>query len=189
VLVEGRSPDRARGAWIRDLVRTVARFYPLGLGSPRRRRYGYLPPPGWQAVPRSGCVVWLDPEFPRASGRITVHDARPMKWHAPGAVDRFLFVDENPFATRDAPRPPVVLTEPIPGQAVRASGRTSDGTAIGQLKVQLADETYLYIAQLDSKLVEWDPLLPVFEDVVRSIEPVPAGSLEPSATQFVHWIE
>ena len=85
VTIEGHSPDPLRAGWCRDLVHTLARFYPLGLGKPRRRRYLYRPPDGWQAVPRTGAVVWLNSEYPRTSGRITVFDARPLKWFAPGA--------------------------------------------------------------------------------------------------------
>ena len=86
VLIEARTIDTAREAWLRDLVHTVARFYPLGLGQPRRRRYMYKPPAGWQPLARPSCAVWLAPDYPRASGRITVFDARPLKWYTAGAT-------------------------------------------------------------------------------------------------------
>jgi hypothetical protein len=190
-LVEAHTPDPLRTGWFRDLVYTIARFYPLGLGRPRRRPYVYRPPDGWQGVPRSGSVVWLNSEYPRVSGRIAVFDARPLKWFAPGAVDRLLFVDENPFATLDPARPPVsvMIRAGFGGTMSTASGRSADGTQRVLGKVVLQDERYYYGAQLDATAAEWSQFSPLLEVVVRSIEPQPSGELERPASQFIHWIE
>jgi hypothetical protein len=192
VLVEARSADRARVDWVRDLVRTVVRFYPLGLGNPRLRRYVYRPPVGFQALQRAGSVCWLSPEFPRVSCRITAYDARPLKWFAPGAVDRFLFVDENPFAVKDPPIAPTRIVSPVvalAGRAMRATGRASDGTAIAQVKTVLQDAHYYYAVQLDIRADEWEAFVQIYEDVLLTIEPVPSSELKPSVLAFLHWSE
>lgn len=188
-LIVGTTPRAERAEWIRDLVRTVARFFPLGLGHPRRRRYYYKPPPDWQPVAREGCVVWLNPEFPRVAARLTMFDARPLRWFAPGAVDRFLFIDENPFASKDPPLPPIAVAGAIAGTAQRMTGRAADGTPLAMMKVLAQDANYAYIVQLESRLDEFDSCVATVEDVLGSIEPVPMPELGPSATQFVHWIE
>jgi len=188
-LIEAHTSDREREAWLRDLVHTVARFYPLGLGQPRRRRYMYRPPENWQSLARPGCTLWLAPDYPRVSGRITVFDARPTKWFAPGAVDRFLFVDENPFAEADPPSIPIPVQVAVTGAATRTSGRTHDGTPYTVIKAQMQDERYIYVAQLEARTPEWVSFVPVFDDVLVSIEPVPQTALEPNPQQFIHWIE
>jgi hypothetical protein len=191
VLVEARTADRERADWLRDLVRTVVRFYPLGLGSPRRRRYVYRPPAGFQALQRAGNVCWLSPEFPRISCRITAFDARPLKWFAPGAVDRLLFVDENPFAAKDSPIAPsrVATRGGLAGRAIRATGRGRDGTSIAQVQTVLQDEHYYYAVQLDIRAAEWEAFVPIYEDVLCTIEPVPSSELKPSVLAFLHWSE
>jgi hypothetical protein len=193
VLVEARSADQGRADWLRDLVRTVVRFYPLGLGNPRLRRYVYRPPAGFQALQRAGSVCWLSPEFPRISCRITAYDARPLKWFAPGAVDRFLFVDENPFAVKDSPIAPTRVVSPAPvalaGRAMRATGRAKDGTPIAQVKTVLQDAYYYYAVQLDVRAEEWEAFVPTYEDVLRTIEPIPSSELKPSVLAFLHWSE
>lgn len=191
VLIEGHTPDPLRSGWVRDLVHTVARFYPLGLGKPRRRRFIYRPPSGWQALQRSGAVLWINSEFPSVSGRITVFDARPLKWFAPGAIDRFLFLDENPFAHADPPLAPVSLDlrPGFGGTSRSATGKAGDGTPIAMAKTLLQDDRYLYAIQLDAKASEWGEFVPIYEDVVRSVEPLPADELERPAQQFIHWIE
>jgi hypothetical protein len=192
VLVEARSANRERSDWLRDLVRTVVRFYPLGLGNPRLRRYVYRPPAGFQALQRAGSVCWLSPEFPHISARITAYDARPLKWFAPGAVDRLLFVDENPFAEKDSPIAPTRVTSPVvglAGRAMRATGRARDGTPIAQVKTVLQDAYYYYAVQLDVRAAEWEAFVPTYEDVLRTIEPVPSSELKPSVMAFLHWSE
>lgn len=189
--IEAHTPDPLRTGWFRDLVYTIARFYPLGLGRPRRRPYLYRPPDGWQGLPRPGAVVWLNTEFPRVSGRITMFDARPLKWFAPGAVDRFLFVDENPFARIDPPRAPVsvMIRAGFGGSMATSTGQAADGMQLVLCKTILQDERYFYAAQLESTAAEWGQFSAVFDDVVRSIEPLPSGELERPASQFIHWIE
>ena len=191
VLIEAHTPDPLRTGWFRDLVYTIARFYPLGLGRPRRRPYLYRPPDGWQGMRRPGSVVWLSSEYPRVSGRITMFDARPLKWFAPGAVDRFLFVDENPFASLDPPRAPisVMVRAGFGGTMTTSSGRSADGTHLALGRVMLQDERYTYGAQLESTMAEWTQFSQQFEEIVRSIEPLPSGELERPASQFIHWIE
>jgi hypothetical protein len=191
VTIEGHSPDPLRSAWFRDLVHTLARFYPLGLGHPRRRRFLYRPPAGWEAVRRTGAVLWLNSEYPKVAGRITVFDARPLKWFAPGAVDRFLYIDENPFAHVDPPRAPVavMVRAGFGGTATGISGRAADGTPLAMAKTLLQDQQYFYAVQLDGRVSEWDSLIPVYEELVRTIEPLPSGEVERPAQQLIHWIE
>ena len=189
VRIEGRSTDRARDEWLRDLVHTLARFYPFGLGQLRRRRYMYRPPEGWQPIVRAGCVVWLAPDYPRVSGRITVFEARPLKWYAPGAVDRYLFVDENPFVVPDTTLPPIPVQVAVAGIATRAIGRMQDGTSFTVMKALLQDERYLYATQLDARTSEWESFVPAFDDVLVTIERVPTNELPPSSQHFIHWIE
>jgi len=125
------------------------------------------------------------------SGRITVFDARPLKWFAPGAVDRFLFVDENPFAHADPPRAPVavMLRAGFGGTSTSITGRAADGTPLAMGKTLLQDQHYFYAIQIEAKVSEWEGFVGVFEEVVRSIEPLPCGELERPAQQFIHWIE
>ena len=188
--VEGRA-GLARESWLCDLVRTVARCYPLGLGAPRRRRYLYQPPYDFQGLQRPGCVCWLNAEFPRVSGRITVYDARPLKWFVPGAVDRFLFVDENPFAHRDPPIAPVYMkVRPgLAGWSTRVEGRELDGTPIGMVKTILQDATYYYAVQLDARIAEWDLFAPAYEAVLASIEALPKVELNRSVNALLHWTD
>jgi hypothetical protein len=190
-LVEGRSSGAERVDWIAELVRTIARCYPLGLGAPRRRRYLYAPPPGFQALAREGCVCWLDLAYPRSRMRITVHDARPLAWFAPGAVDRFLFVDENPFAVKDAPVAPlhVIVRPGLAGPSTRATGTAADGTPLVTVKTLVQDTRYYYAVQLEARADEWTAAAGLYQDVLRSIEPVPASELRPSVQAFMHWSE
>jgi len=190
-LVEGRTPDPTRAEWFRDLVRTVARFYPFGLGRLRRRRFVYRPPEGWSGVQRHGSVVWIHPDYPRVPAKITVFDARPVEGFAPGAVDRLLFVDENPFATRDAqlPQTPAEARAGFAGTVVRETGRAADGTPMAVEKTLLRDERYLYVAQLEMRIADRDECAPAFAELVRSIEPLPASELDQPARHLIHWIE
>jgi hypothetical protein len=191
VLIEGHTRDPLRAGWWRDLVHTVARFYPLGLGKPRRRRFPYRPPGGWQGVPRAGCVAWIDPEFPKVSGRISVFHARPLEWYVPGAVDRLMFVDENPFSVVERTNRPVefMVRAGFGGSSTTSTGRTADGTRIAMTNTLLRDERYLYALQLHGRQSEWDAFVPVYEELVRSIEPLPSGELDQPAQHLVHWIE
>jgi hypothetical protein len=191
VLIDGRSRRADRAAWIADLVRTIARCYPLGLGAPRRRRYVYAPPPDLQALPREGCTCWLARDYPRSRVRITVHDARPLAWFAPGAVDRFLFVDENPFAVQDAPVAPLqmILRQGLAGPSTRVSGTAGDGTPLTMIKTLLQDTRYYYAVQLECRTDEWTVAAGLYQDVLRSIETVPVSELRPSVQAFMHWSE
>ncbi len=191
VLVDARTSDRARAPWYRELVHTIARFYPLGLGKPRKRRYMYRPPAGWQAIARPGCALWLEPDYPQTSGKITVFDARPLAWFAPGAVDRFLFIDENPFLEQDAGRSQIALTARpgLTGPSTRATGRGRDGTPITLIKTLLQDGRYFYAVELEARSAEWEALMPTYGSVLSSIEPVPESSIARSAQQFMHWID
>jgi hypothetical protein len=190
-LIEGATREPARASWFLELVRTIARFYPLGLGERRRRRYLYQPPPGWQALAHATFVRWLHPEFPRASGRITVHDAESSEPTVPGAVQRFLFVDESSFVEKDAPIKPAAFRTAfgLDGLITRTTGRAADRTARTLIKAVFKDKLYAYVVQLDCRTEQWQEQVPAYVALVRSIEPVPEPTVKESVQQFVHWSE
>src|SRR5262249_19562854 len=145
----------------------------LGLGENRRRRYAFDPPRGWPALAAHHATLYLHPEYPKVVSSITVHDARPAAGSQAEAVDRMLFVDTW-SGLRDPATPPTPLISRagLQGQLTRITG-VQDGFRSAALQAAYADSRFSYVLQLDARIDAVPESLPIFGEVVSSVQPVP----------------
>ncbi|HKA90438.1 MAG TPA: hypothetical protein VKE22_22405 [Haliangiales bacterium] len=140
-VVDGAADDAEHDAGVARIVRLMAEACPLRLGSPRRRRYLYRPPLGWQGLARPHAVRWLHPRFPRAPVAIYVGEADPF----PPAPERSYFLEGAPVVPTEPDRPEVEIVTPrgLRG-AIRSLRGEVDGTPATVLDCRLTHDGMCY---------------------------------------------
>jgi hypothetical protein len=193
LVVEGASTGAQNADAIRDRVRQLVRFSCLGLGSPRRRRFWYQPPPkGWAGIASGLYTRWLAPGYPRQDAMIVVHPAKPIgenPWTF--VIDRLMHEDadweDNP---KDGPsRKEIKSMEGPEGYRWEQTVVAGDRKLFRDTAL-LTDGVYTYGLRLSA-----DPAIaakhqPVFHRMVESIRILPQPeSIDIHAESMIHWTD
>lgn len=191
----GLSPDHfdELHATVRDLTqRTV-----LMLGAPRRRRYVYRVPDGWQGIDRFWDTRFIPPGYPNVGAMITVYAAIP-KPSSRFLVDAVLQGQMFRNATLTKGRGPEVVrfSDKLSGGRWEFVARQHDGSERVQVMIELYDSDYSYRLALDHATDDRSSAaLSVFEAVCASVEPVPRAvdgkevAATAAATGLSFWAE
>ena len=171
-LVSGRFADLTRT--VRTLVVTDTHM----LGA-RRRRFRYLPPPGWQPS-RCGLETdWYPREPSRAAAVISVWPAWPISGGSTG-VGLIESLVENPspqFDVHDMWGPyPVTARSGLHGSGWDIVGSSPGRQMQRRTIVVLEDDRYVYPARLEVVLKgSSDDARGAFFALIASAEPIPRG--------------
>ena len=140
------------------------------LGSDRRRRFVYAPPPGWQGTGDAFDARWYPFDYPRNPGRIIVTPALPATLAAADGIVQQMVGE--------------------PGESVPPPERFTSRYGLAGAHYQLdlgthmfflSDDRYLYSVRVDHELAAGRAL-------VESIEPVPHFRL-PDVDSFRFWAD
>lgn len=160
-------------AIVRDLTQRTA----LMLGNPRRRRFVYQMPPGWQALERFWGTRYIPPEYPNVGAMITVHAATPAS-PSRAFVETLMHdqIDRGATITDIAPTENMAITTNLSGGRWQFISQQRDGTQRMHVIVELNDGRYSYKLKLDHAMGIADLVRPPFDALCASIEPVPTGT-------------
>jgi hypothetical protein len=171
-LVSGRFADLTRT--VRALVMTDSH----GLGT-RRRRFRYLPPPGWQPSPRGLETDWYPRGNSRAAAVISVWPAWPISDGSVSMVDRVVEqAGSSPeFAVLDMWGPyPVTARSGLRGSGWDIVGSPPERQLQRRTIVVLEDDRYVYSARLEVVLKgSSDDARGALFTLIASAEPIPRG--------------
>jgi len=159
---------------VRALVETDSHM----LGA-RRRRFRYLPPPGWQRSPFGLATHWYSPEPSRAGAVITVWPASPIAGGATGMVESLVEqAGSSPqFAVQDRWGPyPVTARSGLHGSGWDIVGSPPGGQVRRRTIVVLEDDRYVYPARLEVILKGPSyEACGAFFALIASAQPIPRG--------------
>ncbi|MCA9678538.1 MAG: hypothetical protein H6708_25930 [Kofleriaceae bacterium] len=188
--VSGR-PD-LHGAF-REVVTHALAHFPLGLGSPRRRRYGYEPPAGWRGMPGLHGTSWLAPAHPLDPSAIRVFDARPAHHPGGGVIAKTLFEDPpDPLSIQESSSVPLVLSDGLSGVRDRVRGIAADGSERTiHIATLLDDRGHQYNLRLETDEITPGPALDAFDRLLATVRAVPGPHAEvrAAAPVFLHWAD
>lgn len=172
------------GQRLATLTRELCRDASLGLGV-RRRRYLYRIPEGWQASANGLVASFYPPGFPRRPATLVVYPANPSSEPPETVFDSLLrFEEANGLAlTRRVGPEPISAQGDLAGKRwhLVARGRTSAPPLQRDLVI-FARAPYVYCLHLDVVGVGDGVARAAFLDLARSVEPVPppgVRSLDP----------
>lgn len=173
--IEAVTTDRERWSVFRDAVRTLAFQESLGLGIHRLRPFYYQAPDGWTPLPRAGSTVWISPTCSRRYHVLRVFEACPVEREAIVRRRRFETVAAEFFAT--PPRGPATYyTNDNHEVRVWAYTGSLRGGEINVLDATLSDGHYTYSLRLECDPRLFEESLPLLEQVVRSVVPLPGAA-------------
>lgn len=166
-------------ATVRDLTRRTV----LMLGNPRRRRYVYRMPEGWQALERFWGTRFIPPEYPNVAAMITVHAAVPTRV-SQAFVETIMHDQLARGATiKDiAPIENMAITADLSGGRWQFVSHQHDGTQRVHVIVELNDGRYSYKLKLEHAVGIAGTVRPAFDALCASIEPVPNAIRTDAAT-------
>jgi hypothetical protein len=173
----------AKGAGdLRTPIGALVRTHRLGLG-PRRRRYGYTPPAGWDAIARGLHTDWLAPGFPHRWAVVSVYAAEPASTAATAILPSLLaraaaygFVPAAPPEVEER-----TTDDGMAGLEVAVEGAWGDLTVRRRLAAFL-DDHHVYALELHDRTR--DPaILEAFSTLQRTVARLPRPRL-PST-----WVE
>jgi hypothetical protein len=169
-------------------IESMARELSLGLGSDRWRRFFYTPPAGWHRLARFQSDLWLAPDYPRDSGRITVFRARPVEPRTPLAQHAHLFEELTAEYKEAGPldRQPLQVASGLAGERVSFRA-TIDGKPRLATNVVLADRRHVHLLRLETDPDHVTDGAQAFGRVVSSVEPIPSPGQKAEA--FDQWSE
>ncbi len=169
-------------------VRGMAMASSLGLGTDRWRRYFYAAPPGWHRHERLHAEVWFAPGYPRNPGTITVFHARPSGQRASAAQHANIFekIAAEYGQSELVERRPAATDTGLAGELVTFRA-TIDGQARRATNVLVGDR-YLHLLRLETDDAHADANAAIFDEVVRSVEAIPAARSHDAAA-FAHYTE
>jgi hypothetical protein len=152
------------------LLETLARTFPLRLGTQRARRFEITPPPGWRVSERD-LTIRLD--APDASAFLSIPAATPLG--SSDLTDKFLYEEmlvglvlERPIESWS-----VGLACGLDGELVRVVARHRDAAApIAFWTAILADDRYRYTVRLEAATPSAS-LDDTFAQLVETMRPIP----------------
>jgi hypothetical protein len=173
-----------------DATRELAYQTILGYGSPRLRPYYYEPPPSWIPIVRPGSTVWASPSCAWRYHVLRVFDACPVELEA--AVRTWRFETLAAEFLVEPPRGPAVYytQDGLECRVFAHTGKFGE-RELRVLDGMVIDENYCYPLRIECDPALLDESMKLFEEVVRTIVPLPA----PTTTRpqrggvFTHWSE
>jgi hypothetical protein len=157
------APDRS------ELLESTARRLQQGLSlalGVRRRWFGYTPPVGWTAVPNGLITRWYPPEYPREQTELVVLPAEP------SGLDGDAVIGEMARGTES-------VVEAQQGLSGRYWSYNRHHVAV------FVAAPYVYSLRMATDTAERQA---VFEQVVRSVMPVPAPHHPVDLSLFSHLV-
>src|SRR5262249_51095038 len=153
--IDGLSLDGAADAEIGEWARAMFEGATFGAG-PRRRRYVYAPPPGWQALPTGLIATWYPPEYPRHRSQIVVYPAEPSRRAVPAVFHTLLEDEERRGFARLGPVSMESFASPLlSGYHYAFAGSwPEDQHVVYRHATVLSDSRYYYVARLESAVAE-----------------------------------
>lgn len=191
--IDGFITSPARFEEFRELVRKLAYYSSLGLGTGRRRMFLYDPPPGWQGLSRRFSTEWYPSDFPKNAGTITVCHARSLPETLSSVLDRelhFAVTSKDDRAKGVLSTAELASNFGLKGKLVRKVKQQATGTAPTYYDIAwLQDDNYLYIFDLERKEEGRQDLQNLFLDVVKSTRPLPVPDPAARTTSgfMSHW--
>jgi hypothetical protein len=155
-------------------IRALVRAHRLGLG-PRRRRFRYVPPAGWDGIARGLITDWLSPDFPGTWGVITAYPTELASTTSTAIVSILLARAASYGFVADAP-PEVADLEPRDGLAgIRAEVRGKlSGQPVQRALAAFLDRDHVYALELQCRTpVAWIEHHSVFLRLCESVERLP----------------
>jgi len=191
--IEAVTTDPARFDPFRTAARVLAYQEVLGYGAGRLRPFYYQAPAGWTALPRSGSTLWISPTCARRYHVLRVFEACPVERETAVRGRRFETIAAEFLAT--PPRGPATYYT-NDGHEVRVYAYDGQlrGGDLRLLDVALLDGHYCYPLRLECDPHLLEESLPLLEEVVRTIVPLPAAAHdEPAKAQapemFSYWAD
>jgi hypothetical protein len=182
VQLDGR-PNAGKAEAFAAAFRDVVERVMLQLGV-RRRRYHYVPPAGWLAVPRGLATDWLAPGTPRGATQIRVAPAVPI---AIDVEDVLTALVAEVVGNGDT----IVLgerTELPAGFAIDCVMASPRGAKLWRTWALLRSGPYLCTLRLDcADEAARATYRGVFDALLASVEPVPAPHAELAAAASLLW--
>jgi hypothetical protein len=187
VVLDGRAVDPETFDLAAKLEAMAAAFT-LGLGSDRWRRFYYVAPPGWHRRAGFRADVFVPPDHPRNSARITVHFARPLEPKVPATGHARLFEQVGAEFGKGAPleRQPLTLPSGLTGASVTHEGIV-EGEPRRVANVALQHARTLHLLSLDTGTEASAQNFAVFRSLVMSARPLPTPRQKAEA--FAPWTD
>jgi len=191
--ITARITDLDRVDELVTMVTQLAQHDQLGLGVRRRRRFMFLPPPGWHVVPGIGLEVALfAPEYPRSHACIVVSPAEPIS--ASTRHPKVMLEEQD--ARQGLPPASEVATRLLDTRTtllVAEEWTSTRSLAVGRMIRYLAvlhDANFYYMVRLEA--LEHPGLgaqHQAFIELVGSVESLPSGHQATSAGSSLVWQE
>jgi hypothetical protein len=195
-LLSGLCLATERVAEFTRLFRLLVHADSLGLGV-RRRRYLYTPPPGWQGQARGLTTEWTPPGYPRAQSLIQVYPANPAAVELQVVFEQMLAEDRGTgFVVDKVVGPhPAGSAHGLIGKVWTVTGRFADRKGSASLRpraggavaapgppaernlVVFKDAHYRYALRFETLERDKDTPRQRFVELVRSVRPIPTGSV------------
>lgn len=171
-------------------VRGFAHRTKIGLGVGRLRPYYYEPPANWVGLARHGSALWISPSCGRHYQALRVFDARPPEKHE--AVRSCRFETLATEFTVTPPRGPAVY---FTAHDLECRVNVFGGKLLGhksEIRVidgVVIDNDYLYPLRIECEPQRLEESMHVFEELVRTIVPLPAQStdFQPDLSVLSNW--
>ncbi|MFN0251989.1 MAG: hypothetical protein ACKV2T_34250 [Kofleriaceae bacterium] len=182
VQLDGR-PNAGHADAFAAAFREVVERVTLHLGV-RRRRYHYVPPAGWLAVPRGLATDWLAPGTPRGATQIRVAPAVPVASDTEDVLTALVAeVVGNGDTVELGER-----TELLAGFAIDTVMASPRGAKLWRTWALLRFGPYLCTLRLDcADHASRATNRPVFDALLASVEPVPQPNAELAAAASLLW--
>jgi hypothetical protein len=184
-IYQGGDGADAFRAHVREIVLRTS----LGIGEPRRRRFGHARPPGYQAVPRTFETDWYPVEYPRDYAKLTVYHAKPLAASPTAAFARMLTEDLPAELQIDAPTAARALKTPagLTGELFSLSARLAGGPRRHHDLAVLVDTRYVYLVRLESDDERLAQHRQAHAALVDSVVPLPIPPPLGEAGAVAHW--
>lgn len=186
--VLGVASDPAAAEMIAATVESLVASDAHLLGYPRRRRFLYDPPAGWQGAGDLFDTTWYPLDYPAHTAKIRVCAAVPGRPGVMPSALRALLGRDDFMAFVAAPADDVTTASGLSG--VEWHMRVPGGGALAEMRaVFVEDDKMLYALQLWSHAGASDDYQ-VFRRVVDSLQPIPKpdGS-QPPASPFSYLVD
>jgi hypothetical protein len=194
-LIDGLSLQTAHNVRVADQVRNLALNDAHWLGTLRRRRFYYVPPPGWEGVAGLLHAFWFPRDYPANPSMLRVLPALPVYRGSQGFIEDLAYdqLASGPgFAleTKSEARP-IVTASRIPGSAWDGLGTQGGAASYRDISI-LEDGQFAYAVTLESPPERREDNLVLLRKVIESIESIPTvGQVvtQESEKSMGHWVE